>query len=41
MIKQLMTLNFGEYKDWGGLGEYHVPSVDQSLYSPHGKSLIV
>jgi len=25
----------------GGLGEYHVPLVDQSLYSPHGKSLIV
>ena len=24
-----------------GLGEYHVPWVDQSLYSPHGKSLIV
>jgi hypothetical protein len=25
----------------GGLGEYHVPWVDQSLYSPHGKSLTV
>jgi hypothetical protein len=24
----------------GGLGEYHVPWVEQSLYSPHGKSLI-
>jgi hypothetical protein len=30
----------GEYH---GRGEYHVPWVDQSLYSPqaHGKSLIV
>ena len=28
---------WGEYKDWsihGCLGEYHVPWVDQSLYSP-------
>lgn len=24
-----------------GLSEYHVPWVDRSLYSPHGKSLIV
>jgi hypothetical protein len=24
-----------------GLGQYRVPWVDQSLYSPHGKSLIV
>ena len=23
------------------LGEYYVPCVDQSLYSPHGKSSIV
>jgi len=23
-----------------GRGEYHVPWVDQSLYSPHGKSLM-
>ena len=25
----------------GCLGEYHVPWVDQSLYSPHRKSSIV
>ena len=36
------TVNDFEFR-WiqGGLGEYHVPWVDQSLYSPHGKSLIV
>ena len=26
---------------FGCLGEYHVPWVDQSLYSPHQKSSIV
>ena len=40
-----MTFNLDEYKDWSthgtSLGEYHVPWVDQSLYSPHQKSSIV
>ena len=45
-----MTFNFGEYRidqpmehdiHLGYLGEYHVPWVDQSLYSPHRKSSIV